>query len=1168
MVILLVLWVPVVTGFWLCFSEMGYGATVFRYLCSHGTEGAEILAGAVFFLCILYLLDVSYWAETGSPLWKTMQWVMVVACAIAVLIGVIMRFRTVPYAPLCAYAVLMPGYFFAIKKRFFPVLNVGRFLRPMAFATFVTGFSCLAISLLWVWQHNFFWSDDTKCEYAARLRVCKMFRMMESREAALNSTNFTSLTASCNADLRNETLDVGRIGLCWTYGESGRACLPGCEEDPALNACVRTETHCLAAFLLWASQFIFSIALIVFSGILFFIAQALRPSWSKGRGYKSFAYFIAFMLLLMWVAASIGGSNMELSNVLVAVSFLGLIITFTVAGASIGWDTLKDQMSGVALMKKMGAIAQSDWTRALVILCVWPLILMFFMASWLNQKTRRRFHCTKFMDSEEERLSLTKLGDVWWKRLASWRWTSVLCKMVMWGFAYFVLVVGVGKIVVLFMSWLNKKLEGVSILIITLVLIGVGLAMFLLPPVPGIPVYLTSGVMLGKSGEDTFGSFPAALLYASLIAFLLKLMAIAAQQKLIGAKMGHKVKVRSFVGINSMSIRAIRHILQRPGMSMDKVAILVGGPDWPTSVLTGILGMSLPQMLLGSCPVLVPLSLTVVAGACMLKADSGGTWESLASVFQVLASGAQATCTFAALSAIATTVEGHEEDIGPPPLGKGVPDDEEVKKEDDAAARAQNILDYATRWGVVPSLWRGILGLSAILMWLSFVIFAFNGSACWEAVQVTTDMDGEPLNGNLLNIIKMPLGYGGLALHFAALILYKIFKCWVGRAVRAADPDEAERWQAEQGSPLLAVSTPPLQPEPIPGGILRKHSASGFVPQVQDSPLVVGRLRAGSVGSDTPLSTVQSRSGGPPDFSGVSLVSGSAAGLEHQHAGEREHDDAFGHSAHSVRSATGSYYGAALVSPSHRQRGYGVPGGRGGAPRRIPNRGSMMSERSGRQQRPSPVDGNSSLAESLLLQAQVRSLIRQPGEAADLDGEDDADVGPGWSHTVRKAGQSPTGRGQQLPSFHQQQQEPQSGTPGLGDGPVYGSGAGSVRRRPGAVALSPAMQGSGMGRFETDRPERGSSQGRRRQPWDEEEGQDWAVRTAPSTVTNAMRSAASGQPGVRSVPGRVPRVRAPSASSVYGQSVRRSPPQKDYQASTRAGHGGRPEEPSQLFGHT
>jgi hypothetical protein len=49
--------------------------------------------------------------------------------------------------------------------------------------------------------------------------------------------------------------------------------------------------------------------------------------------------------------------------------------------------------------------------------------------------------------------------------------------------------------------------------------------------------------------------------------------------------------------VNSVTIRAVKKILSKPGMSLEKVYILVGGPDWPTSVLTGILKLKLSQVM-------------------------------------------------------------------------------------------------------------------------------------------------------------------------------------------------------------------------------------------------------------------------------------------------------------------------------------------------------------------------------------------------------------------------------------------------------------------------------------------------------------------------------------------------------------------------------------------
>ena len=38
-----------------------------------------------------------------------------------------------------------------------------------------------------------------------------------------------------------------------------------------------------------------------------------------------------------------------------------------------------------------------------------------------------------------------------------------------------------------------------------------------------------------------------------------------------------------FVGVDKVPTRAMEQILKQDGLKIDKVAILVGGPDWPTS---------------------------------------------------------------------------------------------------------------------------------------------------------------------------------------------------------------------------------------------------------------------------------------------------------------------------------------------------------------------------------------------------------------------------------------------------------------------------------------------------------------------------------------------------------------------------------------------------------
>ena len=49
-------------------------------------------------------------------------------------------------------------------------------------------------------------------------------------------------------------------------------------------------------------------------------------------------------------------------------------------------------------------------------------------------------------------------------------------------------------------------------------------------------------------------------------------------------------------------MRSIRVVLEKPGMTLDKSMILVGGPDWPTSVACGIMRLPLLPMLVDRWP--------------------------------------------------------------------------------------------------------------------------------------------------------------------------------------------------------------------------------------------------------------------------------------------------------------------------------------------------------------------------------------------------------------------------------------------------------------------------------------------------------------------------------------------------------------------------------------
>jgi hypothetical protein len=210
--------------------------------------------------------------------------------------------------------------------------------------------------------------------------------------------------------------------------------------------------------------------------------------------------------------------------------------------------------------------------------------------------------------------------------------------------------------------------------VVTGLFIIIGVVMFLLPPVPGVPVYISGGIIVTASAMKVrrhsncstathsltitatapppatkIWNFWLALFYATVVCHLIKLLAIVLQQKGIGEGLGGRVSIRAAVGVNSPTIRAIKLILSEPGVTLPKVCILCGGPDWPTSTLTGILKLSLVDMLLGSMPVYFVIVPCVASGAMILKKADGPEWESAGNLVLTVATMAQSVGLMAAM---------------------------------------------------------------------------------------------------------------------------------------------------------------------------------------------------------------------------------------------------------------------------------------------------------------------------------------------------------------------------------------------------------------------------------------------------------------------------------------------------------------------------------------
>ena len=267
--------------------------------------------------------------------------------------------------------------------------------------------------------------------------------------------------------------------------------------------------------------------------------------------------------------------------------------------------------------------------------------------------------------------------------------------------------------------------------------------------------------------------------------------------QVIGKQLGKRISVRQFVGINSGFTRAMRVVLSDRGVTFAKAMVLVGGPDWPTSVLTGIMRLSCPQMLLGSLPIIMTIVPSVMAGAFNLLTTINNTWAALSTILAMVLMVVQGGATMAAAIVIERANSKRKEEVD------AVPVDEEVKKCDDAEAAFNAARRDVTHWQHPrnSAAMRFLLILSAVVMILTW----------WATILLTPYAKFDVgtaysmLGWRVWEIFLIPLGW---------LTLFGYVFCWVARYIY-------QRWAKKAALAELA--------NPTPAGWLQKGDSATYV---------------------------------------------------------------------------------------------------------------------------------------------------------------------------------------------------------------------------------------------------------------------------------------------------------------------------------------------------
>lgn len=473
------------------------------------------------------------------------------------------------------------------------------------------------------------------------------------------------------------------------------------------------------------------------------------------------------------------------------------------------------RMQHLLLWRMTLGLASNNWVRAGVVTAVLPYAPVWLLFNSMKQDIRRcrgldSMTASGSSEEKNERYITDRMAMVL-ESMQSWDWVSMTAKIYVWGFAMIGYVL-FPKLLNVFLAWFISLVQGLNFYIIAVSALTLGLGLFLLPPVPGIPVYLFGGFLIAAAchpsdhgtGQPSPGApngFAFGVIIAICIGFLLKLLACVIQHKLIGEQLGSSCWVKQQVGVHKPFIRAVELVLSDRGYSMGKVGVLCGGADWPTSVLMGIL--RLPIVLHGwRLPIVVPCIMT---GAFYVRRPESDFFKSAANLMLSATIFVHLALLVGAAWAIKEKLEQKHWEVSKPLL-------ENVDL--DWLDYRSHRLDQASALSIdaIPS---GLL----VLFKLGCLVVVLVGHAfCWVPTYFFTSFE---VNSDIKTLIWLGSdglfldpGLGGICLAFLGFCCWAIYACWRRVQQRASRMFEAKElvqeedaWKAQRRKQALEAST-------------------------------------------------------------------------------------------------------------------------------------------------------------------------------------------------------------------------------------------------------------------------------------------------------------------------------------------------------------------------
>jgi hypothetical protein len=642
--------------FVLVFTEVGFGDDLFRAATPFASVTYTIGWVGVAVLALLFLLDAHFW--TG--VYEAFALALGLCGLLLIICGLVLIQADYPLLPLAAYCLAVPAAFYSLRRAALGEWTLHRFLALSGIFVTIGGAATLAGWLLWVGLTGSSWSGETTAEFDARVGCDQ-----EANDVCLSGVLL--FYAPLSAGLFNSAFGLSCLALA-TRAVAPAAPPPAGADEAGAGKKPRRRLN-------------LNLTVRVFALCLVLVAAGL------------YTYTSAY------------GSSPELADATLFFALAGLVVLSAVAANVIGVEKLQASLKGTPLAKSLTAsIGASDVVKALLLVGGWAPVTVYLCLSALKQRLRKAVWLRRGREefaSADGRLVvrrsdwLTRTATGLWELLCSWEWTSVLRKSVWVGIVLVILSLTSALLPVL-VAYLRVAIvsAGVPVWAVVLIVTFIGFILFMLPPVPGAGIYYMAPVILTQVME-----FYTAIGVSVALSFFLKLFALVIQQKVVGERLGALVSVRSLAMVNSVHTRAVREVLSPPGWTGGKVAVLIGGPDWPTSVLTGILKLNVWSMMAGTTPILVIIVAFVVNGAYLTVRERDQTTRLVYNVSIAVALAVGVGAQLLALHYIVEMVERKRPEL------EAEPKDPEVEASDLAKAEQARLFIEATRWtGAAPGL--------------------------------------------------------------------------------------------------------------------------------------------------------------------------------------------------------------------------------------------------------------------------------------------------------------------------------------------------------------------------------------------------------------------------------------------------------------------------------